>query len=142
MAVVRVRGGGRFKLDELHHREKRFLNIPWKGPAIRSPGGLQYDNGSLAVGDGYNPVIYQSSDGVVTGTTQLAGICGVSGGFIGQFYIDGDKVIVPSTCKTGACWMLRCASGSMVSIFNYPAGGAPITSISGFKFAYGAVISR
>src|ERR1700722_5038570 len=43
--------GAGFRLDELRSGAKKFVHIPWKGPAIASPGGVQYDNGSLAVGD-------------------------------------------------------------------------------------------
>ena len=51
---------------------------------------------------------------------------------INQYFIDGDKVIVPGYCN----------KSSSVSIYNYPAGGFPIKTITGFTFAYGAVISR
>jgi hypothetical protein len=51
---------------------------------------------------------------------------------VDQYYIDGDKVIAPSNCSSVAT----------VSVYNYPAGGAPIATLTGFSTAFGAVISR
>jgi DNA-binding beta-propeller fold protein YncE len=117
----------RFRLDELPSHGKKLIDIPWQGPAIRSAGNVQYDGTDLPVGDSQKALIYQTVGGKVLGTTALGGAC-----YVDQYFIDADKVIVPSSCS----------NGSTVSIYHYPAGGTPIKIISGFKFPFGTVISR
>lgn len=118
--------GPPFRLAELPSGGTKLQNVPWSGPNIKSPGGLQYHAASLAIGDTGQPVIYQTSNGMVTGTTTLKKACSVE-----QFFIDGRRLIAPNTCgKT-----------SNVLIYSYPAGGAPFKTLTGFKNAFGAVVS-
>jgi hypothetical protein len=101
--------------------------VAWSGPTIRFPGGVQYDGTSLAIGDARQSVIYQTSNGMVTGKTKLKGACDIN-----QFFIDDGQLIAPSFC----------GSNGEVLIYSYPAGGAPLKRITGFTFPYGAVVSR
>jgi hypothetical protein len=119
--------GSGFRLDELLAGRKKLTHIAWSGPKIGSPGGVQYQGTSLAIGDARKPVIYQTSNGTVTGTTTLKGACSIN-----QFFIDGGHLIAPSFC----------GSKGNVLIYNYPAGGAPIKKLTGFAFPFGAVVSR
>ncbi|HEY1680591.1 MAG TPA: hypothetical protein VGF98_02985 [Candidatus Tumulicola sp.] len=116
-----------FRFDELPNGANKLVNIRWRGPQIAYAGNVQYDGSNIAVGDGHNALIYQTAGGRVLGTTALGGACSVD-----QYYIDGDKVIAPSNCSSVAT----------VSVYNYPAGGAPIATLTGFSTAFGAVISR
>lgn len=119
--------GPPFRLAELPSGGTKLQNVLWNGPRIKSPGGLQYDAGSLAVGDALKPVIYQTSNGMVTGTTTLEDACSIN-----QFFIDGRRLIAPNSCgKT-----------SNVLIYSYPGGGAPLKTLTGFKHAFGAVVSQ
>jgi len=102
------------------------VDIRWRGPRIAYAGNVQPD-GSITVGDMQKAIIYQSAGGNVIGTINLDGNCGME-----QYFIDRDKVIVPSYCYGAATF----------SIYDYPAGGAPITTLTGFKSAFGAVVSR
>jgi hypothetical protein len=116
-----------FRLDELPDGGNKLVNIRWRGPTIRDPGNVQYDGTSVTVGDTDKALIYQIAGGKVVGTTVLAGAC-----YVDQYFIDGGSVVVPSNCyKTGT-----------VSLYRYPAGGAPIATIGGFGIPVGAVISR
>ncbi len=119
--------GSHFRLDELPQGAPQLINVAWTGPKIRYAGGVQYQGTTLAVGDARKPVIYQTSNGTVTGTTSLKHGCAV-----GQFFIDGGQLIAPSYC----------GSKSGVLIYNYPAGGAPRKMLTGFTFAFGAAVSR
>jgi hypothetical protein len=116
-----------FRLDELPSHGKKLVRILWQGPTIKTPGNVQYDGTDVAVGNPGMTLIYQTAGGKVLGTTVLTGAC-----YVDQYFIDADKVIVPSSCS----------NGSVVSIYRYPEGGAPIKTIPGFKFPFGAVVSR
>jgi hypothetical protein len=116
-----------FRLNKLSSGARSLVKIRWRGPHIVYSGNIQYDGSHMTVGDVGKALIYQTLGGKVIGTTVLNGACSVN-----QYYIDGDKVIAPSNCKTG----------STVSIYDYPAGGAPLTTLTGFRSAFGAVISR
>jgi len=118
---------GRFRLDELPSGGKKLVNVPWQGPKIARPANVQYAGGVLAVGDGVTGTIYQTSGGSVIGQTTLNNACGVN-----QYYIKRNRVIVPSFCN----------STGVVSIYDYPAGGDAVKSLTGFQFPYGAVVSR
>jgi hypothetical protein len=51
---------------------------------------------------------------------------------VSQFFIDGDRVIAPNACK----------HRGRVSIYDYPAGGAPLKVLDGVKSPFAVVISR
>ena len=125
--VDAVQTGTGFRLDELPAGGTKLEQLHWKGPHVKYPGGVQYDGTSVAVGDSYRGVIYQTTNGVVTGKTKLQGAC-----WVGQYYIDGSTLIVPSACT----------SSGTVSIYNYPSGGSSVKTIGGFQFPAGAVVSR
>ncbi len=120
-------GSSTFRLDELPAGAKHLVNIRWRGPQIIYPGNVQYDGTNMTVGDMRKPLIYRISGGKSIGATVLNNLC-----LVNQYFIDGDTVIAPGYCN----------NASTVPIYNYPAGGFPTKTITGFKFAYGAVISR
>jgi len=119
--------GAGFRLDELPAGGTKLEQLHWQGPRVKYPGGVQYDGTSVAVGDSYRGVIYQTTNGAVTGKTKLQGAC-----WVGQYYIDGATLIVPSACT----------SSGTVLIYAYPSGGSAVKTIAGFQFPAGAVVSR
>jgi hypothetical protein len=88
---------------------------------------VQNVGNALAVGDEKRGLIYHISGHTIIGKTKLDGTC-----LVRQFYIDGGVVIAPNSCK----------SKGNVLIYNYPSGGAPIETLSGFTAPYAAVVSR
>ncbi len=119
--------GTMFRFAELPSGARKLVNIRWHGPPISLPGNVQDDGTSITVGSVQDALLYRTIGGKVTGTTTFGGSC-----YTDQYFIDGDKVIVPSSCSGVAT----------VSVYNYPAGGKPITTLTGFSSAFGAVISR
>jgi hypothetical protein len=124
--VDSTRGGTMFRFAELPKGARKLVNIRWHGPSISLPGNVQDDGTSITVGSVQEALLYRTLAGKVTGTTTFDGAC-----YTQQYFIDGDKVIVPSDCRSVAT----------VSVYNYPAGGKPIMTLSGFKSTFGAVIS-
>jgi hypothetical protein len=116
-----------FRLDELVKGAKGLSNIPWLGPKIKSAGGVQYDGKSVAIGDMGRPIVYQTSNGMVTGTTPLRGACDIN-----QFFIYGGQLIAPSYCD----------SNGDVLIYDYPSGGTPVKRLTVHTFPFGAVVSK
>ncbi|MGB8521305.1 MAG: hypothetical protein WCD38_14185 [Candidatus Tumulicola sp.] len=114
-------------IAELRPGKRHFRNFPLEGTRMYHPGGLRYLKGSLVIGATGHHVIYQTSNGMVNGSTTLLGACNVE-----QFDIDEDVVIVPSACR----------SDGAVLIYNYPAGGTPIAKITHVNAPFAAVISR
>lgn len=119
--------GGAFQLAELPRGGTALVDIAVSAPII-APGQVQWDGTNLAVGDaGATPsVIYQlsvsgSTAGTV-GTTTLDGTKSVR-----QFSIEGSQVIGPDF-------------NAAVGIWEYPAGGNPVTTITSVR-GYGAAVS-
>jgi hypothetical protein len=124
---TRSRRVGYFRLDELAAGNTQLTNIPWNGPEVRLPGDVRYASTGLLVGNARKHVIYQTSNGTITGTIDLKGACTVY-----QFTIDRGKLIAPSICT----------SNGSVLIYNYPAGGKPVAQLTGFVAPFGVTISR
>lgn len=120
-------GGGPFALEELAKGAAQLSNVPWNGPRIYLPGGVQFDGTDLALGDVTKHVIYRTNGGNVVATVVLKGACDVNG-----FFIHAGALIAPSACGS---------SSGQILVYNYPAGGAPLRSLSGFKRPYSAVVS-
>jgi hypothetical protein len=119
--------GDRFQLAELPYGATRFRDVTPKDLGLQNRGGVQSVGSQLALGKETGGLIYQIADGKVTGKTHLGNACHVS-----QFFIDSDRVIAPNACK----------HGGRVSIYDYPAGGAPLKAIDGVKSPFAVVISR
>jgi|SRR5580700_407735 hypothetical protein len=119
--------GSGFRLAELPAGGTKLEQLHWRGPHVKYPGGVQYDGTSVTIGDSYGRVIYQTTNGVATGKTKLQGAC-----WVGQYYIDGATLIVPSACT----------SNGTVLLYKYPRGGSAVKTIAGFQFPSGAVVSR
>jgi hypothetical protein len=119
----------KFGYAELPSGGKKFTTIKLIGATIKHPGGVQYANGNIAVGDDQREsVIYQTTGATVTGSTPLKGACHDS-----QFFIDGSAVVVPSACNHHHAGVL---------LYAYPAGGSPIKSITGPSLPIGVTISN
>jgi hypothetical protein len=78
----------------------------------------------IAIGDQGNAVIYQTRGAKIVGSTLLKSSSDVVG-----YFIDGGTVIYPD------------AGNESVEFYNYPAGGAPTGSITGFDEPLAAVVS-
>jgi hypothetical protein len=124
--------GRQFRYAELPRGSSKLIDIKVSGAKIKFPGGVQYDNGSIAIGDGKRPIIYQTSGGTVTGHTALDRLCKVT-----EFFIEGAQVIAPNTCGT-----VGHPGRKNVLIYNYPAGGTPIKKLTGFTVPFGVVVSE
>lgn len=124
--------GRRFRFAELSRGANKIVNLKVSGAKIEFPGDVQYNNGSIAIGDGRRPVIYQTTDGMVTGRTAFHDLCKVT-----EFFIEGAHVIAPNTCGT-----VGRPGRKDVLIYNYPAGGAPVKRLTGFKVPFGVVVTE
>jgi hypothetical protein len=124
--------GRKFRFAELPRGADKIVNLKVSGAKIEFPGDVQYNNGSVAIGDGKRPVIYQTTDGIVTGRTAFHDLCKVT-----EFFIEGAHVIAPNTCGT-----VGRPGRKDVLIYNYPAGGAPIKRLTGFKAPFGVVVTE
>ncbi|HZV77424.1 MAG TPA: hypothetical protein VFF63_06685 [Candidatus Babeliales bacterium] len=104
----------------------RSLRILKFGKTVQSPGGVQWDGKYFAVGDRGGGVIYRASDtGNVVATVKLG-----NGTNVEQFWIAGSTLIGPSAQSKGT-----------VPFWAYPAGGAPVKTLSGFYYPFGATVS-
>lgn len=91
-------------------------------------GGVQWDGKHWAIGDGYATIDQfdiTGTKGTKVGATVLQESATVT-----EFFIDGDRVIVPEH------------DSGRVQTFAYPAGGAAIATIKGLHMPFGATISK
>jgi hypothetical protein len=120
---------GDFEFAELPKGSGTFTNIALN-QHIDWGGQVQWDGKHIAVGaDDVSPaVIYQfainGSAGTEIGSTTLG-----SSASVPQFWIQGKYVIGPEQ------------SNNEVGIWKYPAGGAPIKTITGVHDPFGATVS-
>ncbi len=121
---------GRLNFAELPKGSGTFKNITLN-QTFRAAGGIQWDGEHVAVGDLYAAVIYQfdirGSRGTEVGSTPLSG-----SGTVWQFFIDGDRVIAPSTFQDYA---------GFIKIYDYPIGGSANRTLDLYS-PEGAVVSR
>jgi hypothetical protein len=109
---------GIFALAELVSGASAFVPLTVKGATINFPGGVQFADRALAIGDQSGPsgngVIYQThvsgSTATVVGKTFLKGA-----GDVVQFCITRYKTVIAPTSQG-------------LEVFPYPAGGGPIRS--------------
>jgi hypothetical protein len=120
-------GNSHFQLAELTNGSKTLERVTPHGLRIGVPGGVQYDGFGVAVGDKKRSLIYEISGGSVTGKTSLTDACN-----IGEFFIDGGKVAVPS----------KCGKKGKVLVYRYPLGGFPLAELDGLKTPIAVAISR
>lgn len=117
-----------FAFAELPKGGSKLIDITLNR-SIASAGGVEWDGKYVAVGDQSTSTIYQFSisgtSGTEEGSTQLSGATQIF-----QFWIDGAKLIGPDSGQADA------------GIWNYPAGGAPVKTITGLYAPLGAVVSR
>lgn len=103
---------GKLNFAELPKGSSTFENITLD-QSFRAAGGIQWDGTHLAVGDLYAAIIYQfdisGSTGTEVGSTPLNGA-----GTVWQFFIDGHRVIAPSTFEDYS---------GFFGVYDYPGGG-------------------
>ncbi len=127
---------GYFEFAELPNGSSTFENI-LLSPIISIPGGVQWDGKNVAVGnqDSLNSTIYlmrfSGSKATLKGTVILDNGEDVAGFWI-QKLAKGMDVVAPAQGNT---------AGSRVFFYNYPAGGSPKQTLTGFKTAIGAAVS-
>ncbi|MGA8574323.1 MAG: hypothetical protein WB609_01390 [Candidatus Cybelea sp.] len=106
--------------------------------SVGFPGGIQWDGTYVAIGDQFyqtqhKSAIYQvsvsGSTGTVQGTTLLSGACDVLQFDISSLGSTGSSVVAPDDCRNNAAF------------YNYPAGGSPTKTLSGFQYPFGAAVS-
>lgn len=119
--------GGAFHLAELPRGGTALVEIAVSAP-IGGAGQVQWDGTNLAVEDSRATpsVVYQlsvkGSTAATVGSTTLGGTKSVR-----QFWIDGSRIIGPDF-------------DAAVGIWNYPAGGNPVKTITSIR-GYGAAVS-
>lgn len=115
-----------FVFAELPRQSVGFTGISLRAN-IGYPGGVQWDGSYIAVGDAKAGVIYQTSGarGGIVGRIRLR-----KSNFADQFVIDGANVVGANT-------------GSASTMFwQYPGGGRPTATLSGFDHPIGVTVSR
>lgn len=120
-----------------------FAELPKGGSGLETvslnqyiswPGGVEWDGKHITVGDQTTPVIYQFAVSGSSGTEVGSISFGGGAEYVAQYEIFGKHIIVPNMC-VGSC--------SDVLIYDYPAGGNAIKSISdGISYPEGVVVSR
>jgi hypothetical protein len=132
---------GAFELFELLAGASTFTAVSVSGAGSLRSASVQWDGTDLAVGSGAGSTLYQiqlsGSTGKVVGSTTLGGA-----GYVWQFWIThtlggkkshrGIRVIAPTYGGSG---------GAEVGYWNYPAGGNPTKTITGFSQPDGAALS-
>jgi hypothetical protein len=122
---------GVFGLAELVSGGSAFTPLTLVNATINFPGTVQYAHGKLVIGDqsgsAGHSILYQAtvSNGTATvmGSTQLNSAVDAV-----QVWISGTRVVVPD------------AGSANVQYYSYPAGGTPITTISGLSQPIGSTV--
>lgn len=127
--------GNAIVFAELPKGSSSFINLTLD-QAFNDTGGIQWDGKYLAVGNQATANIYRfsisGSQGTEVGVTKLGG----DAQEVHRFFILHHKVIAPNF------YFISSRFGSNVLIFDYPAGGSPLKTISkGVKVSQTAVVS-
>ncbi len=126
-----------FVLAELAKGSNAFVDISVDA-SLASAGGVQWDGKYVAVDDNTHNIVYQlsitGSAATVEGTTDLNGDWQYE-----QIY----KFIVPHSKKSQGTVLIGAnQDDGAVGFWNYPAGGSPTGTISGFSAPVAVVISK
>lgn len=98
----------------------------WKpSRSIDTPAAVQWDGKYVAVMNEGAGTVYRTSAGKVVQTVRLRG-----GTNVDQFWLQGATLIGPNAQSPGT-----------VSFWHYPAGGAPIKTITGLTYPVAATVS-
>jgi hypothetical protein len=127
--------GVTFQLAELPKGQTAF-GLVSLNQAIKAPAAVAWDGEFLAVGDQTTSIIYRFAvshfTGTVTGSTTLNGEVAVF-----QFSFQGGSPKHPqATTVVGAA-----AGSNAVGVWQYPAGGTPVKTVTGLHDPLGAIIS-
>ena len=116
-----------FELAELPAGSKRFSSITLD-QELGFPGGIQWDGQYIAIADQDASLIYRfaisGSSGSSVGTVSLSGAMD-----IGEFWNFDSSIVAADMAKRH------------VGVWNYPGGGKPAKTISGFREPLGVTIS-
>jgi hypothetical protein len=135
-ATVGNPGYLRVALFELKRNDNRYRRL-WFRPRLDfsfpAPGGLQWDGEQLAFGEEYSssgPIVYHVSKHgkfvtLASGTTLSIDAS------VDQFWIQGKTLIAP----------YYTSGGGGIAFFTYPAGGSPISTITGLGKPVAATVS-
>jgi hypothetical protein len=131
------RDGSHFVLAELPKGSSTFTDITLD-KHISLPGGVQWDGKYLALADQNTSVIYQFRLSGSRGTEVHSTPLGSPASDVFQFYISGKTVIAPNDYSLGS----KTTKGDVL-YYQYPAGGAPIRTIThGVHEPRGVVLSK
>jgi hypothetical protein len=121
-----VNASRQFEFAELPKGSTSFTEISLN-VSISTPGGVQWDGTYVAVGDATSGKVYQTNGagGKVEGTMTLSDSDGIF-----QFFISGKTFIGPNVYSKNAMY------------WDYPAGGSPTKTLTGFTDPFGAVVSQ
>lgn len=131
-----VDGFGRgLRLLRLPYGSSKFVKITLDRP-IHWPGGVRWDGNDLVISDqginGNYSVLYrfaiQGNSGTTVGSTPLLASLEVP-----QFFIAGGVLIATDTGRE---------SGNAFRIWEYPQGGTPLKTLSGFFSPAGVTVSQ
>ncbi|MFZ0681369.1 MAG: hypothetical protein WA304_00930 [Candidatus Cybelea sp.] len=115
-----------FHFGELANGSSTIAPITLSGATVRFPGGVQFYDGKVNVGDQEGAVIYRATEtGMIAGSTPLNDSVDCV-----QFFILGKAVVCPD------------AGNGDIETYPYPAGGSPIQVITGLVSPAGAVVSN
>jgi hypothetical protein len=124
---------GSFAFSEFPFGYNGFFNVTLN-KSISVPGAVQWDGHYLAVGDqgvgSAGSTIYRFAIGASGGTSQGTVALGGST-HVTQFWVYREHVIGPNS-----------GSSPSVMIWNYPAGGQPVKTFTGFTDPVGAALSQ
>ncbi len=137
--------GGNLYADGFGSRGSRLLLLPYGSNTfvkmtldrtIHWPGGVQWDGKNLAISDqglrGKHSVLYRFAIAGTSGTT-VGSAPLLKSLEVPAFSIEGTEVIGPDTGRE---------SGNAFRIWQYPLGGAPLKTLTGFSQPIGVTISK
>ncbi|HZV77771.1 MAG TPA: hypothetical protein VFF63_08455 [Candidatus Babeliales bacterium] len=128
-----LNGSGQFLFFELPSGSTTLEAITLD-QSVNFPGGVAWDGRYVAVGDQsyggeHKSAIYRfsisGSSGTLEGTTVLTGSCDVL-----DFAVGSTAVAAPDACQ------------NTVSFYDYPAGGSPTKTLTGFQYPVSVAVSR
>jgi DNA-binding beta-propeller fold protein YncE len=130
-----VNSSSAFVLAELPKGGSSLKNIPIK-QTIEWPGAVQWDGKHVAVGDTDAVTVYQidPANGNVAGSTKLIGA-----NYVDQFWIDGSVATRKDAKKARV--IAPSQDGGTLALYDYPAGGVSVWSIS-VSEPFGATVSN
>jgi hypothetical protein len=120
-----------FVLAELRKGHSSVETIALNQFISSEPGAVQWDAKHLLVGDADAKVVYAFTIHAGYGTKVGEVSVDFGEGRIGQFWVQGSRLIVPTYI----------GSGPSVQVYIYPSGVGPVRTITGLDSPYGVAVS-